>query len=81
MRKLYSFFLLTLLLCASVSFSQISVTASAGAAGPTAYTTLKAAFDAVNNGTHLGAITISINGNTTETTTASLNARSFQYIR
>ncbi len=38
------------------------------------YPTLKAAFDKINDGTHQGTITIKVNGNTTETTTASLNA-------
>ena len=56
------------------SFAQVSVTATAGTTGPTAYTTLKGAFDAVNAGTHQGVITIAITGNTTETATAALNA-------
>lgn len=51
---------------AIVSYSQISVTATAGTTGPTAYTTLSAAFDAINAGTHQGAISISVTGNTTE---------------
>jgi len=38
------------------------------------YATLKAAFDAINAGTHTGAITIRINGSTTETASAILNA-------
>lgn len=42
--------------------------------GNTGYNTLKAAFDAVNNGTHTGKISISIVNNTIETATASLNA-------
>ncbi len=53
--------------------AQISVTATAATLGPTAYTTLKAAFDAINAGTHQGVITISVTGNTTETATAILN--------
>jgi len=56
------------------AFAQVSVTATAGTSGPTAYTTLKGAFDAVNAGTHQGSVTISITGNTTETATATLNA-------
>lgn len=56
------------------AFSQVSVTATAGTTGPTAYTTLKGAFDAVNAGTHQGSVTISITGNTTETAAAILNA-------
>jgi len=65
-----SFFLLTSIF----SFGQVSVTATIGTPGPTSYTTLKLAFDAVNAGTHKGSITISIIGNTTETASASLNA-------
>lgn len=42
--------------------------------GGGSYTTLKDAFDAINAGTHTGAITISIVGDTTETAIASLNA-------
>ena len=38
------------------------------------YGTLKAAFDAINAGTHTGTITISISGNTTEAASAVLNA-------
>lgn len=54
--------------------AQISVTASAGTTGPTVYTTLKSAFDAINAGTHQGTVNISVTANTTETATASLNA-------
>lgn len=56
------------------AISQVSVTATAGTTGPTVYTTLKGAFDAVNAGTHQGSVTISITGNTTETAAAILNA-------
>lgn len=38
------------------------------------YPTLSAAFGAINAGTHTGAITVSINGDTTETAPAILNA-------
>ena len=38
------------------------------------YSTLKAAFDAINNGTHRGVIIINVVGNTTETVAAVLNA-------
>lgn len=78
MKQLYpKFILLLTLLCSLLSFkaiSQVSVTATAGTTGPTAYTTLKGAFDAVNAGTHQGTVTVTITGNTTETATASLNA-------
>jgi hypothetical protein len=46
--------------------AQVSVSATAGTVGPSAYTTLNDAFAAVNAGTHQGAITISVTGNTTE---------------
>jgi M6 family metalloprotease-like protein len=52
----------------------IQVTATAGTLGPTDYPTLKDAFDAINAGTHQGAITVKVLDNTTETATASLNA-------
>jgi len=54
--------------------AQVSVTATAGTVGPTAYLTLKDAFDAINLGTHQGAITISLTGSTTETASAVLNS-------
>lgn len=66
--------LLLSILTTSIVHAQVSVTATAGTTGPTAYTTLKGAFDAVNAGTHQGVITIAITGNTTETATAALNA-------
>ncbi|MEP6793743.1 MAG: hypothetical protein ABJB16_05405, partial [Saprospiraceae bacterium] len=52
---------------------QVSVTATAGNMGPTPYTTLKDAFDAVNAGTHQGSITIVISGDTNESASAVLN--------
>jgi hypothetical protein len=55
-------------------YTQVTVTATVGTTGPTSYTTLKDAFDAVNAGTHKGVIGISISGNTTETLSAVLNA-------
>lgn len=75
MKKLYLLFLFSFFVWGA-AFAQISVTATQATTGPTAYTTLKAAFDAINAGTHKGAITIAINGNTTETATATLNASS-----
>lgn len=66
-----------LLLALSSSFMAIAqnvdVTATAGTASGS-YSNLKGAFDAINAGTHQGAITIAIVGNTTETATAALNA-------
>jgi hypothetical protein len=58
----------------TLTYSQsIQVTASAGS-GSASYNTLKETFDAINAGTHQGAITIGITANTTETATATLNA-------
>ncbi|MFA9220135.1 MAG: beta strand repeat-containing protein, partial [Sediminibacterium sp.] len=68
MKKL---FLVAFLSCLTASvFAQVSVTATAGTAGPTTYTNLSNAFAAVNAGTHQGAITISIVGNTIEPASA-----------
>ncbi|MFZ4591004.1 MAG: beta strand repeat-containing protein, partial [Ignavibacteria bacterium] len=50
---------------------QITITASLGTTTG-AYSTLQAAFTAINAGTHNGVITIKINGNTTETAAATL---------
>ena len=50
--------------------NQVSVTATAGVTGPTAYSSLGQAFTAINAGTHQGAITMSINGNTIEPSTS-----------
>lgn len=49
--------------------AQVSVTASAGTAGPTTYTSVNAAFGAINAGTHAGVIAIVITANTTEPAT------------
>ncbi len=51
----------------------VTVTATAGTTGPTDYTTLGAAFAAINAGTHQGAITIDIVASTTETAANVLN--------
>ena len=64
---------LLLALTAGTAQAQVDVTASAGTASAS-YTTLKAAFDAVNAGVHQGVIGIAISGNTAETATASLLA-------
>ena len=52
----------------------VTVKATAGVVGPTDYATLKAAFDAINAGTHQGQITVWILGDTVETASAVLNA-------
>lgn len=48
----------------------VTVTATAGTTGPTDYATLKAAFDAINAGTHQGTISIAIVADTTEAAVA-----------
>jgi hypothetical protein len=64
-----------LLMMSAIASAQVSVTATAGTVGPTPYTTVKLAFDAINAGTHQGAITINITANTTEgATPATLNS-------
>lgn len=62
-----------LMICsaAATSASAQNVTVNPGGGS---YATLKAAFDAINSGTHTGAVTISIDADTTETATAVLNA-------
>ncbi len=52
----------------------VRVIATAGTTGPTDYMTLKEAVDAINAGTHQGAITVSIVSSTTETATSVLNS-------
>jgi uncharacterized protein GlcG (DUF336 family) len=69
-----SSFLIVFLLSALFSYSQVTVTATAGTPGPTSYTTLKAAFAAVNAGTHQGNISITISSATTESGAIQLNA-------
>jgi hypothetical protein len=68
------FFLLIAAFLTIQASAQISVTATTGTTGPTTYTTLKAAFDAINAGTHTGSITVSVTANTTETASAVLNS-------
>jgi hypothetical protein len=51
----------------------VSVTASAGTTGPSAYTTVNAALAAITLGTHQGAIVITIAANTTEPAYAAAN--------
>ena len=58
--------LFTLTLMAANASAQVSVTATAGTVGPTPYTTVKLAFDAINAGTHQGAITVDITASTAE---------------
>lgn len=70
MRNTFYTFLVFAALCLSSANAQnIDVNPGAGS-----YPTLKDAFDAINAGTHTGAITIDVVGNTVETATAVLNA-------
>jgi hypothetical protein len=57
-----------------VSAGPVTVTATAGTLGPTDYATVKAAFDAINAGTHQATIRIFILADTTEAAAAVLNA-------
>lgn len=66
--------LFAFLFCMSFAVNaQIDLNATTGTTSQS-YTTLKAAFDAINAGTHTGTISISVSGNTTETATAALNS-------
>jgi len=53
--------------------TNINITSTGGTTSAN-YTTLKASFDAINAGTHTGTIVINVIGNTTESTSATLNA-------
>lgn len=73
MKKFYYFTAIIFLLLFNWCYSQITVSGSNGANGT--YTTLRAAFNAINGNSQTGMnITISVTGNTTETATAVLNA-------
>lgn len=74
MRKFY-LLVFGLLLAGMVSAQTVVVTATAGTLSGS-YPTLKGAFDAINAGTHQGAITIQVNGSTSEVLTAALNSGS-----
>jgi hypothetical protein len=62
-----SYFFLFVIAFTSVCIGQVQIDAQN-------YTTLKAAFDAINHGTHTGAISVQITGNTTEATLVNLIA-------
>ncbi|HZV69059.1 MAG TPA: hypothetical protein VFG10_05920 [Saprospiraceae bacterium] len=47
-------------------YAQVEVAGTINGTIPIPYLTLKAAFDAINTGTHTGVITVNITGNTTE---------------
>ncbi len=59
----------------STTAAPIEVTTSVDPT-PVTYASLETAFDAINDGTHTGAITVKIKGSTVETGTAVLNASS-----
>ncbi|MEI7595783.1 MAG: LamG-like jellyroll fold domain-containing protein, partial [Bacteroidota bacterium] len=61
-------------LAAQFFVKPIELTATDGTTGPVIYDNLKAAFDAINTGTHQGAITIKLLGNSIESASAVLNA-------
>lgn len=72
MKKLFTLFAL-LFLFTSITYSQVDVSGAVGGNG--SYSTLAAAFTAINGTVQTGAnITILISGNTTETATATLNS-------
>jgi hypothetical protein len=64
-----AFLLILVILSNSGLLAQVSVTATVGTAGPSTYTSVNAAFTAINAGTHQGVITIALTGNTTEPAT------------
>ncbi|RXR20439.1 T9SS type A sorting domain-containing protein [Flavobacterium amnicola] len=70
-KSLFTAFVM-LFACQTIS-AQVDVTATAGTPAAT-YATVKLAFDAINAGTHMGSIGISLTGNTTETASAVLNS-------
>ncbi|RYZ54070.1 MAG: hypothetical protein EOP49_05940 [Sphingobacteriales bacterium] len=75
MTKLVPFLLLLATLCfCQHANAQVEVSSTAGTTSPTNYTTLKAALDAINAGTHQGTVTVSISANTIETAPATLNS-------
>ncbi len=61
------------LITAGIAYGQVDVTATGGTLSQS-YTTLGAAFTAINAGTHTGVITIGISGNTTEAGACVLNS-------
>lgn len=75
MKQLYKTLILLLLLAtmAGKASAQVTVDATAGTLTGS-YATLKAAFDAINIGTHQGAINIRIHQNTTETANSRLDS-------
>jgi len=71
MKKQFTLLCFFLFLSFTINANAQNVNVNPGAGS---YPTLKDAFDAINAGTHTGAVTIDVVGNTTETATAVLNA-------
>jgi hypothetical protein len=70
-----AFCLLLLFLSASnLAYAQVSITATSGTTGPTAYTDLSSAFTAINSGTHQGDIVIDIATSFTDPAISVLNS-------
>ena len=69
MKKISLFFLILITLISIQVYSQ-NVTVNPGAGS---YSNLKSAFDAINNGVHIGNISIAISGSTSESASAVLN--------
>ena len=67
------FLLMLMIVISLASFASVDVTSTGGTLSAS-YTTLKAAFDAINAGTHTGVIAIGISANTTETAPCVLNS-------
>jgi hypothetical protein len=73
------FHAIAVLLCALIAWSsnataQVSVTATAGTTGPTAYLDLSSAFTAINSGTHQGDIIVEISASFVDPNIAALNS-------
>ena len=73
MRKIYVLLLSVLFVFVGKVEGQVSLTATTGTTSGS-FATLKAAFDAINAGTHTGVIAITLTANTTEAASAVLNA-------
>ncbi|MFZ1323397.1 MAG: T9SS type A sorting domain-containing protein [Ignavibacteria bacterium] len=71
MKKINLLFSFIFLFCFVLESNSQNVIVNPGGGN---YPTLKDAFDAINAGTHTGALTVDVVGNTTETATAVLNA-------
>ena len=69
MKKISLFILIFITLISIQAYSQ-NVTVNPGSGS---YSDLKSAFDAINNGVHIGNISIAISGSTSETASAVLN--------